>query len=564
MDTLTRIKVLINSSTPIIVMETVEEARALALLRAACCDLALPLFEWSIADGLVRNGSAIPAPGTVPAVDPDRTTATDLGQRIAAAKQKLAEAGLPELDFSRRNPHPPVPANQTGETGGGMIFNTKEPAQVLAHIETMTIEAVFMLKDFHRHLEDTVVARLLREVAQTFARDRRALVLTGPAFKLPAELEKQVEYVDLPLPDRKRLREIVEAAFTRLAKTRTLKRTLDATGLDALAGNLTGLTEEEADRAVAQAIVARYALCPEVVTDVVAAKKETLRRSGMLEFVDGVQDMSAVGGLENLKKWLERRKGAYDPEASNFGLEPPRGVVIMGVQGCGKSLAARSIAGAWKLPLVRLDTAAIYDKYIGETEKRVRKVFAVAEQLAPVVLWIDELEKVFAGSGPDSAASDAGVSARLLGAFLSWMQERKTPVFVAATSNNVLVLPPELIRKGRFDEIFFVDLPNAAERRAIFTLHLAKRKRDPKQFELDKLVVAAEGYSGAEIEAAIQSALYASFGDKQPLSTAAIAAALRETVPLSTTRAEDIAALRRWAKERAVPASLPDAAAARK
>jgi SpoVK/Ycf46/Vps4 family AAA+-type ATPase len=566
MDTLTRIKVLINSSTPIILMETVEEARALALLRAACCDLALPLFEWSIADGLVRSGGATAAPGSIASVDPNRTTATDLGQRIAAARQKLAQAGLPELDFSRVNPHPVVPQGEVGETTatGGAIFNTKEPAQVLGHIEAMTIEAVFVLKDFHRHLDDAVVARHLREVAGAFSRDRRALVMTGPAFKLPVELEKQVEYVDLPLPDRKRLREIMEAAFTRLAKTRTLKRTANEAQLDAVAANLTGLTEEEADRAVAQAIVARYALAPEVVTDVLATKKETLRRSGMLEFVDAVQDMSSVGGLENLKKWLTLRRGAFEPGAKEFGLEPPRGVVIMGVQGCGKSLAARAVAGSWKLPLVKLDTSAIFDKYIGETEKRVRKLFAVAEQLAPVVLWIDELEKVFAGSGPDSAASDAGVSSRLLGEFLSWMQDRKAPVFVAATSNNVLVLPPELIRKGRFDEIFFVDLPNAAERRAIFTLHIAKRKRDPKQFDLDQLVPAAEGYSGAEIEAAVQASLYASFSDKQPLTTATIVAALRETVPLSVTRAEDIARLRQWARERAVPASLADAAAAGK
>ncbi|MDP9269101.1 MAG: AAA family ATPase [Acidobacteriota bacterium] len=212
---------------------------------------------------------------------------------------------------------------------------------------------------------------------------------------------------------------------------------------------------------------------------------------------------------------------------------------------------------------MKLDTSAIFDKYIGETEKRVRKLFAVAEQLAPVVLWIDELEKVFAGSGPDSASADAGVSARLLGEFLSWMQDRKAPVFVAATSNNVLVLPPELIRKGRFDEIFFVDLPNAAERRAILTLHLAKRKRDPRQFDLDALVAAAEGYSGAEIEAAVQASLYASFTDKKPLTTETVAEAIRDSVPLSVTRAEDIARLRAWARDRAVAASLADSAAAK-
>jgi len=232
-------------------------------------------------------------------------------------------------------------------------------------------------------------------------------------------------------------------------------------------------------------------------------------------------------------------------------------VILMGVQGCGKSLCARAIAGEWKLPLVKFDTAAVYDKYIGETEKRIRKIFRIAEQLAPAVLWIDELEKVFAGSGPDSASADAGVSARLLGSFLGWMQDRKAPVFVAATSNNVNVLPPELIRKGRFDEIFFVDLPNPAERRAICTLQLARRKLDAKGFDLEKLVAASEGYSGAEIEAAVQSAMYASFSDKKPVTTATVLEALASTVPLSTTRAEDIEQLRGWARERAVAASLP-------
>ncbi|MFZ0440202.1 MAG: AAA family ATPase, partial [Candidatus Sulfotelmatobacter sp.] len=234
----------------------------------------------------------------------------------------------------------------------------------------------------------------------------------------------------------------------------------------------------------------------------------------------------------------------------------PHGVIILGVQGCGKSLCARTVAGEWNLPLVKFDTAAIYDKYIGETEKRIRKVFNVAEGLAPCVLWIDELEKVFAGSGPDSASVDAGVSSRLLASFLSWMQDRKAPVFVAATCNNVTALPPELIRKGRFDELFFVDLPNQAERRQIFSIQLTRRKRNPAEFDLDKVEAAARGYSGAEIDAAVQSALYAAFSEKKQLTTQFLLDALAQTVPLSTTRAEEIRALREWARTRAVPASV--------
>jgi SpoVK/Ycf46/Vps4 family AAA+-type ATPase len=228
------------------------------------------------------------------------------------------------------------------------------------------------------------------------------------------------------------------------------------------------------------------------------------------------------------------------------------------VQGCGKSLCARAVAGEWKLPLVKFDTSAVYDKFIGETEKRIRKVFQVAEGLAPCVLWIDELEKVFAGSGPDSASADAGVSSRLLASFLSWMQDRKAAVFVAATCNNVTVLPPELIRKGRFDELFFVDLPNQAERKQIFAIQLAKRKRNPADFDLDKVATAAKGYSGAEIDAAVQGGLYAAYSEKKQLSTQSLLDALSQTVPLSTTRAEEIQTLRSWARTRAVPASVPD------
>jgi SpoVK/Ycf46/Vps4 family AAA+-type ATPase len=279
----------------------------------------------------------------------------------------------------------------------------------------------------------------------------------------------------------------------------------------------------------------------------------------MLEFVDVSDTLASVGGLEHLKNWLGQRRGTWEDQAREFGLEPPRGVIILGVQGCGKSMCAIAIAGEWKLPLVKFDTAAIYDKYIGETEKRIQKVFQVAEGLAPCVLWIDELEKVFAGSGPDSASADAGVSSRLLASFLSWMQDRKAPVFVAATCNNVEALPPELIRKGRFDELFFVDLPNQAERKQIFAIQLARRKRNPAEFNLGRVAAAAVGYSGAEIEAAVQTGLYSTYSSKQALATETLLDALKATVPLSITRAEEIEALREWARTRAVPASVADA-----
>ncbi len=520
-DTLDRLKILLSSSTPIVVMETAEEMRAVRLVRAACSSLNLATFEWSIASGLVRCGS-------------------EVGELV------------PETGLSAMNP-------SHDQSGAQALYNSKEPAQALSNLEAMSLEAAFVLKDFHRHIDDPVVVRRLRDVGQKFSVNRRTIIITAPSITIPAELASLVEFLELPLPDKLRLRQIIDEMTVRVGKTRTLKRTLDSVGLDAMANNLRGLTEEEAERAASQAIVTRCGVTSETVTDVLQAKKEQLRHSGMLEFIDASENLAGVGGLDNLKRWLAQRRGTWEDAARDFGLEPPRGAIILGVQGCGKSMCARAIAGEWKLPLVKFDTAAIYDKYIGETEKRIQKVFRVAEGLAPCVFWIDELEKVFAGSGPDSASVDAGVSSRILAAFLSWMQDRKAPVFVAATCNNVTVLPPELIRKGRFDELFFVDLPNQAERKQIFAIHLTRRKRNLSEFDLDRVAAAAKGYSGAEIEAAVQTALYAAFSNKQTVSTQGLLDALKATVPLSITRSEEIEELRAWARLRAVPASVADA-----
>jgi ATP-dependent 26S proteasome regulatory subunit len=522
---LERLKVLIGSSTPIVVMETVEEMRAVLLVRSACSTLGLAVFEWSIASGLTRCGS-------------------DVGEVVndgLAGSSAGHHAGNLAVSESVEN--------------AKAIYNSREPEQMLGNLEGISIEATFILKDLHRHLENPVVIRRLRDVGQKFSTNRRTVILTAPKIEIPPELSGLVEFLDLPLPDRQRLRQIIDETLVRISKAHTLPRKLDSNGMDAMADNLRGLTEEEAEHAVSQALVTRYALSQEAVADVLEAKKTLLKRSEMVEFVEASDTLSNVGGLENLKRWLALRRGAWEDSAREFGLESPHGVIILGVQGCGKSLCARGVAGEWKLPLVKFDTSAVYDKYIGETEKRIRKVFQVAEGLAPCVLWVDELEKVFAGSGPDSASADAGVSSRLLAAFLSWMQDRKAPVFVAATCNNVTALPPELIRKGRFDELFFVDLPTQAERKQIFSIQLARRTRNPADFDLDHLAEAAKGYSGAEIDAAVQGALYTAYSEKKPLATQALLDALAQTVPLSTTRAEEIDAMREWARTRAVPAA---------
>lgn len=526
---LDRLKVLLDSSTPIVVMETVEEVRAVRMVRAACSALNLAAFEWTIASGLARSGS-----GSLES----RLETTNPGGYRSGMVDDVAESAK-------------------------ALYESRDPAKMLGNLEGITIEAAFILKDLHRHMEDPVVVRRLRDVGQKFATNRRTVVLTAPKISIPPELASLVEFLELPIPDRERLRQIIDEVLFRVSKTHTLQRRLDPNGLDTMAENLRGLTEEEAERAISQALVARYALCPETVTDVLEAKKSQLKRSEMLDFVEVSDTLASVGGLDNLKRFLAQRRGSWEEQAREFGLDPPRGVIILGVQGCGKSMCARAIAGEWKLPLVKFDTAAVYDKYIGETEKRIQKVFKVAEGLAPCVLWIDELEKVFAGSGPDSASADAGVSSRLLASFLSWMQDRKAPVFVAATCNNVNVLPPELIRKGRFDELFFVDLPIQSERKQIFAIQLGKRKRTPADFNLDQVAAAAQGFSGAEIESVVQTALYAAYSQKQQLATQHLLAAIQSTVPLSTTRAEEIEALREWAEKRAVPASLPEAKAER-
>ena len=555
-DGLDRLKVLINSSTPIVVMETSEEMHAVNMVRTACSELNMATFEWSIADGLLRSGTNAPAEGNKGSLQA-RIDQDSIWAQAKSSQAQTKTALSPGSTEGERLPRA-IRSSLGGDgaaAAAGSIYNTREPVQALANMESMTVEAVFILKDFHRHMEDPVVIRRLRDVGQKFATNRRTVVITAPEIAVPAELTTLVEYFDLPLPDRERLHELIHDTFTRLSKTYTLKLQLDSAGVDAMSTNLRGLTEEEAERAISQALVTRYALCLESVTDVLDAKKQLLRHSGVLEFIEASDNMATLGGLENVKHWLGQRRGAWEDSAREFGLEPPRGMIILGVQGCGKSLCARAVAGEWKLPLVKFDTSAVYDKYIGETEKRIRKVFQVAEGLAPCVLWIDELEKAFAGSSPDSASADAGVSSRLLASFLSWMQDRKAAVFVAATCNNVTVLPPELIRKGRFDELFFVDLPNQAERKQIFAIQLAKRKRNPADFDLEQTAAAANGYSGAEIDAALQGALYAAYSEKKTLSTQLLLDALAQTVPLSTTRAEEIAALREWARTRAVPAS---------
>jgi SpoVK/Ycf46/Vps4 family AAA+-type ATPase len=316
--------------------------------------------------------------------------------------------------------------------------------------------------------------------------------------------------------------------------------------------SLQGLTLNEAERVLIRSIVHDGRLSADDLPLILDAKKQKISQSGLIEFFPRQENFDGIGGLKALKKWLLVRKGAFSEEAKKFGIDPPRGVLLLGIQGCGKSLMAKAIAQEWELPLLRLDTGSLFSKYIGETETNAREAIRLAESLAPVVLWIDEIEKAFTSQNGSDA--DGGVSARLLGTFLSWMQEKKAPVFVVATANNISLLPPELLRKGRFDEIFFMDLPAAEERAEIFRLHLQRRKRDPSAFDLDALARAAEGFSGAEIEQGIVSALYAAFSSRRELSTDDIFHELKSTRPLSLVMKEQIDRMRAWAEGRTVSA----------
>ncbi|MFW5875632.1 MAG: AAA family ATPase, partial [Myxococcota bacterium] len=316
--------------------------------------------------------------------------------------------------------------------------------------------------------------------------------------------------------------------------------------------HMQGLTFLEVRKILTQAIVEDGRLSREDIGRVLEAKRRIIERSGVLEYFPADESMGEVAGLTRLKEWLQKRRMAFREQerARQFGLAPPKGLLLLGVQGCGKSLCAKAVAHAWGMPLVRLDPASLYQKYFGETEKNFRRATRTAEAMAPIVLWLDEIEKAFA-SGEDR---DSGTSRRVFGSFLTWLQEKRSDVFVIATANDVTRLPPELLRKGRFDEIFFVDLPGREVRREILAVHLRRRQRDPGAFDLDVLADATDGFSGAEIEQAVVSALYTAFAAASELGTDAVLEEIRQTVPLSVTMAEKIDALRHWARRRTVPA----------
>lgn len=485
----------IRAGNPIIAIENPDESRAVALVRQVAEQMPRPVLEWSITTGFVPADTA--------------------------EKEQVVPAG-------------------------------KAPA-ALEHITAAAEPAIYLFKDLGPHLKDPLVQRHLRDVYQAFNHTPRTLVLVessalpGPARSLTLSFELRPPSVEeLDEVVRKTFKKIKDESFVEV-QAKISKRQMEQ-----LVQSLRGLTCEEAARVAASVVYDDYLLNADDLPRVVEAKRRILASSGCLESIATDRGVNDIGGLKNLKAWLKQRRGGFTGEAKEFGIDEPRGVLMLGVQGCGKSLCAKVAAADWNMPLLRLDPGVLYQKFIGESENLLRQALRQAEAMAPVVLWIDEIEKAFASAS--SASADGGLSQRMFGTLLTWMQDHREPIFVIATANDISAVPPELMRKGRFDEVFFVDLPDNEARQSVFGIHLSRRKRDPAGFNLPLLAQKSQGFSGAEIEQAVISALYRAFSEKTSLSDDHLLAEIVATRPLSVLLAERIDALRNWARDRCVPA----------
>ncbi|MEK7859443.1 MAG: AAA family ATPase [Elusimicrobiota bacterium] len=474
-------------------------------------------------------------------------------ERVEQGVMRIAR-NLGKVAFSWSITRGIVPAGTSVQSKRAAVSGTNDPMSALREVMERMDPAIYLFKDFHPYLSNPEIVRALRELAGHLRQSPKTLILLSPRLVIPPELDKSVTVVDMPLPDSSELGRFLEKVTQDLESKGKIPVTLDAASKESLLKALSGLTLEEAENVIAKSIVTRHALDDGAVPGVLQEKKQIIRKSGTLEYHEYDAGLENIGGLKTLKDWFRRRKHAFSDRARAFGLPAPKGILLLGVQGCGKSLCAKALSAAWRQPLLRLDVSRIFSSLVGSSEGNLRQAMMLAESVSPAILWVDEIEKAFSGV-QSSAFSDSGTTARVFGGFITWLQEKKAPVFVIATANSVATLPPELLRKGRFDEIFYVDLPTLPERVEIFALHLKACKRDPKQFDLDALAAASEGFSGAEIEQAVMSGLYDAFDAGRELSTAEVRTALLETAPLSKTMAEQISSMREWAKGRARPAS---------
>lgn len=492
-DPVADLELLIRSRYGLIRVDSDEDDRVLALLRQLSARLDLPLFTWSRPRGLRRDG--------------------------------LENA----------------------------VYDTQDPGRALAHVLAAQMGAIYCFGGGSALVANELHAEQLKEIAGALGSRAGALVLTGTDASLPPALQRLVATFRLPAPEPAEYRLLLQRILRDTGRRASVSVELLPDEETRLLQSLRGFTLLEAGKILTRAIVEDGRLTAADLQHVLAAKREIVQQDGVLEYYPVEANLAEVADLAGLKGWLAKRRSIITaPErAQSFGLTFPKGLLLIGVPGCGKSLCAKAVAMEWGLPLLKLDTAALYNKFVGETEKNFRRAMQVAERVAPCVLFIDELEKAFAQGGTE----DGGLSQRVLGTFLSWLQERSADVFTVATANDVSRLPPEFLRKGRFDEVFFVDLPDAEARRQILQVHLRRRKQDPAPLDVARLAAAAEGFSGAELEQVIVSALYTAFAADGPLSTELLLREIAATVPLSTTMAERIASLRAWAGDRTVPAN---------
>ena len=502
--------ILIRARYPVIYVVSWEEARVERHLERIAASRTKQLYTWSVTSGMRRTGVN----------NASRTPQKGLADPIEALDE---------------------------------VIQYKEPA-------------LYLFFDFHAFLKspptcNAPVIRKLREVSRALSDSYKTLVICSPMLDMAPELEKDVTVHDYPLPANAEIGGLLDKIQRDIESHPTLSVDLSPASRESLVQAAGGLTLQEAENVFAKTLVTDGKLTAEDVTTVFAEKQQIIRKSGLLEYYGTTSDLGEVGGLDLLKDWLEKRSLAFSDKARAFGLPAPKGVLLVGVQGCGKSLCAKAVSRAWNMPLLRFDVGRMFSSLVGSSEENVRRAIGVAESIAPAVMWVDEIDKAFAGS-QSSGGTDGGTTARVMSTFLTWLSEKSKPVFVLATANDISQLPPELLRKGRLDEIFFVDLPNPVERRRIFEIHLGKRGRPASAFDLDALVEGSNGFSGAEIEQAVISALYAVFYARRELATADVLAALNETVPLSRTMSERISALRAWAQGRARFASRPEAGAA--
>ncbi|MBD2183950.1 stress-responsive protein Ycf46 [Aerosakkonema funiforme] len=410
--------------------------------------------------------------------------------------------------------------------------------------------SIFIFKDLHPFFNDPQTTRWLRDAIASFKGTQKSIILMSPVQTIPIELEKEVVVLDFALPD---MAELNQVLTQQLDPARARRLTTEAR--EKLLRAALGLTRDEAEKVYRKAQVTNGRLTEAEVDIVLSEKRQLIRRNGILEYIEEDETIDAVGGLEELKKWLKQRSNAFTERAREYGLPQPKGMLILGVPGCGKSLIAKTTSRLWGLPLLRLDMGRVYDgSMVGRSEANLRNALKTAESISPVILFIDELDKAFAGSA-GSSDSDGGTSSRIFGSFLTWMQEKTSPVFVMATANRVERLPGEFLRKGRFDEIFFVDLPTLEERQEIFKIHLSKRRREVSRFDLEQLGKVSDGFSGAEIEQALVAAMYEAFAQDREFTQLDIIAAIKATQPLSRTMTEQVTALRDWARQRARPAA---------